>query len=86
MSAEATLRRLINENRQSREVASNRLRRLTEVTVNGSDDEFQRITREILGFDDHPESREFPEAESDPVLGSDGQAEVVVRSDRSDGP
>lgn len=48
---ETILNRMVEENRIGRDKATSDLSRLVSVTVGGTDDEFERTTRELLGLD-----------------------------------
>lgn len=48
---ETILRGIVEENRIGRDKATAELSRLVSVTVGGTDDEFDRVTRSVLGLD-----------------------------------
>lgn len=47
---ETIMREMVEENRISRDKATADVSRLVSVTVGGTDDEFDRVTRELLGL------------------------------------
>jgi len=48
---ETILNRMVEENRIGRDKATSDLSRLVSVAVGGTDDEFERTARELLGLD-----------------------------------
>jgi hypothetical protein len=48
---ETILAEMVEENRLSRDRATADVSRLLSVTVGGTDDEFERVTRDLLGLD-----------------------------------
>ena len=78
MDAESVVRKILDDNRKSREQASRRISRLTDVIQNGTVDEYQQAIDDIL-----KSTYEDDQGSGDDVLGQNGQAESADGRDRN---